>query len=494
MLDSALTTPPKTLEEARTQIDILWGITRKLEAIVSELQSQNEQLTAQVEELNERIGKSSRNSSRPPSSDSISQRAQRRPKKPRSTRNKGAQPGHKKLERELMDDSCVDQTQRYFPHNQCGCGGSIILNNEPVCRHQVFDIPDVSFTLIEHQLFGGQCSGCGKRHNAQLPDTVPSGQMGPNLIALIAHLSGQYHLSIRQIQNYLREHWSLNFSTGAISQAQGKAIHALAEPYRQIGDYVRQQPVAHADETRHFRGTSCRWLWALVTVQACYFLTQASRGKEAADTLLGHFGGYLISDDYVGYNRYPEERRQLCWAHLIRKFIDISCRPGNGGKVGKRLLLIAYVIVRIRHRWESGNISETIYFRRMNRLQCSFNRALEKGSRLRLDGRTKRQCNHMLTRQSMCFTFLKDHRIALTNNSAERAIRPYVIWRKLSFASQSYQGDQFRPLILSIVETAKRLGISVYQFIRIACQQNMIEGETKIRFCFDIPMLPAPSA
>lgn len=108
-------------------------------------------------------------------------------------------------------------------------------------------------------------------------------------MALIAPLSERYHFSIRNIQDYLREHWQLNFSIGEISQAQAKATAALAEPYRQIGEYVRQQPVAHADETRHFRGTECRWLWALVTLQACYFLTQFSRGKEAADTLLGDF-------------------------------------------------------------------------------------------------------------------------------------------------------------------------------------------------------------
>ena len=50
-------------------------------------------------------------------------------------------------------------------------------------------------------------------------DSVPAGQMGPNLVALIAYLSGRYHLSIRNIQDYLREHWQLSFSLGAISQA-----------------------------------------------------------------------------------------------------------------------------------------------------------------------------------------------------------------------------------------------------------------------------------
>jgi len=349
--------------------------------------------------------------------------------------------------------------------------------------------PVVRFSVVEHQLFGGQCTGCGKFHCAQTPNNIPAGQMGPNLVALIAHLSGRYHLSIRNIQDYLREHWQLEFSIRAISQAQAKATTALAEPYRQIGEYVRHQPVAHADETRHFRGNECRWLWALVTLKACYFLTQVSRGKEAADTLLGEFSGYLVTDDYVGYTRFPDDRRQLCWPHLIRKFTDIGSRVGNGGKIGRRLLLIAHAIIRTRHRWQDQRIDELIYFRRMNRLRRSFRHTLERGSRLRIDGRTKRQCVHLLTREPMCWTFLSDHRIPLDNNTAERALRSYVIWRKLSFASQSYQGDQFRPLILSIVGTAQRLGISSYQFIRSACGELPSGAGVTTRFTFDPPPL-----
>ncbi len=490
MFDPGLSTPPKTLDEACTQIEQLWGIVGRLEALVAETNAKNEELVEQVRELNERIGKSSRNSSRPPSSDSTSQRANRR-KKPRSAKRKGAQPGHDKHERALLPERDVDQIQRYFPAGACGCGGSISVEFEPRCRHQIFDIPVVRFSVIEHQLFGGQCSRCGKFHCAQTPDSVPSGQMGPNLVALIAHLSGRYHLSTRNIQDYLVEHWQLQFSLGAISQAQAKATAALGDPYRDIGDYVRQQPVAHADETRHFRGTECRWLWSLVCVKACYFLTQVSRGKEAADTLLGEFKGFLVTDDYVGYNRVPDSRRQLCWPHLIRKFIDIGSRIGNGGKIGRRLLLLSHAVIRTRHRWEQQRIEEPIYQRRMQRLRRSFHHTLERGARLRIDGRTKRQCQHLLKREPMLWTFLQDHRIPLDNNTAERALRPYVIWRKQSFASQSYQGDQFRPLILSIVGTAQRLGISSYRFIRTACHESMVEGEVKIRFPFDTPRIAA---
>ena len=89
MIAPDLASPPKTLDEARTQIAQLWEIVGRLETLVTDLNAKNEELVEQVRELNERIGKSSRNSSRPPSSDSTSQRAKRR-KKPKSDKKKGA--------------------------------------------------------------------------------------------------------------------------------------------------------------------------------------------------------------------------------------------------------------------------------------------------------------------------------------------------------------------------------------------------------------------
>ena len=89
----------------------------------------------------------------------------------------------------------------------------------------------------------------------------------------------------------------------------------------------------------------------------------------------------------------------------------------------------------------------------------------------------------------MCWTFLTDQRIPLTNNVGEQALRGYVIWRKISFASQSYQGDQFRPLILSVVGTAEKLGISSYRYLRLAAQEFMQTGSVQTRLPFDTPRL-----
>ena len=157
-------------------------------------------------------------------------------------------------------------------------------------------------------------------------------------MAWIGILSGQFRLSMRQIQVLLWERCNVRFSTGAISQAQGKAIPWMGPLYRQVGQYVREQAVCHADETRHYRGTNTYWLWALADNTVSDFMTHYSHGKVVADALPDSFTGYLVTDPFSGYNKVPPERRQLCWAHLIRHFRKMAGRCGEGGTIGKRLL------------------------------------------------------------------------------------------------------------------------------------------------------------
>jgi len=460
------------IADSVTSLDGAKQLIRELVAINQDLQAEVATLKTAVASLQSRNRSSSRNSSKAPSTDSPEQRAQRK-KQAKSPRNKGAQPGHKKHERSILLEDQVDTIHRYFPHSHCQCGGAITTSTQPTYRHQVFDLPEVRYQVTEHQLYTGQCVNCQRQLTATLPDWVPSGQMDGGLVSTILQLSGQFHLSIRQIQAYLSEYWRLDFSTGAISQAQGKANPWLGVPYRQIAEKIRQSPIAHADETRHYRGTEQRWLWTLATQSLCFFMVHYSRGKAAANELLGDFTGYLVTDHYSGYNGVPAQRRQLCWAHLIRHFIKISERNGLAGDTGKRLLLISYAVIRTRHRQRDNPDRFERYHRRLLRLRKSFNATLVRGTELKLADRTRNQCLHLLKDEAMCWTFLKDRHIPLTNNLAERAIRPYVIWRKLSFASQSFQGDQFRPMILSIVGTTRCLGIRTSDFLRSICNEGL---------------------
>ncbi len=474
---------PRNLDDAREIIAAAREMIGQLVENAARQQQRIEDLESQVQELRTKAGTNSGNSSKSPSSDSAAQRAAKRAKDAArkkgkgSGKSQGAQPGHDKHERAAVPPEALDASHDYLPNATCGCGGNVVIDAEPRCRHQVFDLPEIRASVVEHCLYSGVCEGCGKRHAAQTPASVPSGQMGPGLIAYIALLSGRYHLSTRKIQALLIDQWGLRFSIGAISEAQGRANAALVRPYLDVGRHVRAEGVVHADETRHFRGPHMYWLWALATARAVYFMTHPSRGMLAADVLLADVAGIVVTDDYAGYNHLPAHRRQLCWAHLLRHFVAIGERTGRAGEIGRELELLTRILYRIRHRLIDGSIDDRVWKKRSERVRRRVHAALERGARLKGDEcRTRAQCARLLEREPMLWTHLADPAIPLDNNLAERAIRPYVIWRKLSYAVQSHRGNQFRPMILTVVGTAERLGIGVHGYLRRICTEQMESG------------------
>ena len=475
---------PGTLSEAHEQLDAFWSMIETLYASQEQLKEEVAELRRQVEELTEKQGSSSQNSSNPPSTDNPEQRAKRPRRKP-SGRGQGGQPGHLKHERSLVPEETVDQIENYYPDSVCSCGGTVAIDRANPYRHQVFDIPPMHMQVNEYRFHTGECGGCGKTHHSDWPAWVPSGQMGPGLIAWIAVLSGQFHLSMRKIQQLLLMMCQDTFSLGAISKAQGKTVAWIEPIHEQVGNHIRQQAVAQADETRHYHGVSIYWMWILTSGPWCYFMTHYSRGKKVANFLLRGFRGYLVTDHFGAYNDYPREWRQLCWAHLTRHFRKVAGRCGDAGDLGQRLLLLAHALFRTHHRFGHCAEERWRYQRRMSRLRKSFRALLEKGLTLDTCPRTQRQCKNWQRDELMCWTFLKDERIPLTNNWAEAVNRPYVIWRKICYASQSLQGDRFRPMILTVVETAKRMEINPIEFMRSVCAQGLAGKTITIRFPFN---------
>jgi transposase len=448
--------------------------------LVGKLWTELDAALERIEELEERLEQNSKTSSKSPSTDTPKSRAER-PKKRSTGKDKGAQPGHAKHERALVEESQLTSCERYYPDGQCGCGGELEMESEPSVRHQVFELPQVSYEVHEHQLFSGCCQRCRRRVTAQLPEWVPLGQMGPRLLSWIAVLNGQFHLTIRQMQRFFKVQWGLHFSIGAISEAQGKVIPFLGPLYRQVGRYVRRCPVGQADETRHARGGEQRWIWTLGFGVAVYFMTHFSRGKAAAKALLGSFSGVLVTDHYAGYNDYDRHMRQLCWAHRQRHFEAISRRKAEAGQIGARLVALTRGVFRTHHRVRDGTLDETRYQRRMARLRGAIQRQLEQGQRCDGSTRTANQCTHVLKDESMYWTFLRDRRIPMTNNYAERQQRSHVIWRKISFFSQSFRGEQFRPMILTVLKTAEQLQVNPVELLREAFEQGLRGGPITVR-------------
>lgn len=455
---------PDSLDEAYAMVVTLWQV---------------------VQDLREQLGLNSSNSSLPPSQDRLSGRTKEPFRRPASGKKRGAQPGHVQHTRELVPEAEVDQILRHFPDTRCPCGGALVLDAEPKERHQVFDLPEITATVTEHQCFGGTCPCCRRKVVAQRPKDTPSGQMGPGLIAWIALMSGHFRLSTRSIQALLDMQWGLQFSTGAISQAQEPVADWLEPLHEHIGETIRQAPVAHADETTHFQGAQRQWLWVLCTPQLAFFLVHASRGMKAAKELLSGFAGVLITDRYGAYHTYPVTHRQLCWSHVIRNLERLSGRKGDPGELGLWLVRVARIVIRLEHRWRGSGYKSQHYRRRLLAARINFKTALQQGHAQHAGKRTGNACKALLDEECMLWRFLETPGIDLTNNTAERALRPYVIWRKTSFFSQSERGNLFRARVMTVTESCRRLNRCAYTLLRQVCDQGIRNEPITLRLPID---------
>ena len=339
-------------------------------------------------------------------------------------------------------------------------------NKKPTHRHQVFEIPEPQFELTEYQIFHGRCQCCGTSSKGQLPESAPQGQMGSNLLSLIAMLTGQCHLSVRKIQSLLKEQYGLSFSTGTISEAQGKVSAMLTPTHQALRLHVQKALRVHADETTHYRNgeEATRWVWLMSGNDAVFQNIRFSRSQESAKYLLGEqTQAVVISDQCSSYNWIDASRHQFCLAHVIRNLQQMADYSGQGltAYIGKRLTLLVKSVFRVHHHYESGELHEDIWRRRILRIRKSLLSWLKKGAEVPIN-RYAGRCQHILKYEQGLWVFLNYSNVPLTNNEAERCLRGSVIMRKICYGTSSDRGDKFRSRVFSIVETCKKRGLSPF--------------------------------
>ena len=360
----------------------------------------------------------------------------------------------------MVDEEQVDQIIECKPAEVCECGAAVVLLGDEPVRHQVFDVPPVKAQVHEYRRYAGRCGGCGKAHRAPLPAGVPSGQIGPRALALIGTLGTHYHLTQFKIGDLLARVLGVDFSVGAISQAHGKVAQALKAPLAQVSDHVAQAPLKHLDETRYPNEGGHNWAWAVVTPQVALYSLLPSRARYVAHSLIGEQpSGIVVSDRYAVYDYVDVQRRQGCWAHLLRDFNRIGQRAGEAGRIGQRLLGAGYVLFR----WHAQDRSAAQFEPLCRRIR----RLLEQGAHTPCQ-RTAKTCANLLKLWPALWGFLDDTTVPPTNNEAERALRALVLKRKISGPTRSRRGADFIARGFSVYETCRRQGRDLWRFMHEA--------------------------
>ncbi|MFO8072782.1 MAG: IS66 family transposase [Polyangia bacterium] len=431
------------------------------------LERENAELRALVAELEEKLNTNSSNSSKPPSSDGPSAKVKKRKrkKKPKKKRKRGAQRGHEGKSRDLLPVEQVDELVDCKPEGRCDCGGRLQLDEKNPLRQQILELPELALFVSEYRVYSGVCAECGRVHRGSLPEGVSEGMLGPRASAAIGMLSGKYRLSKRSVQELLCDLFGLELCLGTVSNSEARVSEALSGPYEEAGDYVRQREVVHADETSHKVAGRLSWMWVAVTSLVSVFMIRKSRGKQSARELLGEeFGGYLVSDRWSGYNWLPPEQRQLCWAHLVRDFKKIAERGGSSGEIGNALLEYAQKMFHLWHRFCDGKLSHLELELRLAPVRREVERILGEGCSCG-HAKTERTCRNLLELRDSLWKFVEVPGVEPTNNVAERTIRPYVLWRKSSFGTQSERGNRFVERMMTASATCKQQGRNLLDYL-----------------------------
>jgi transposase len=257
---------------------------------------------------------------------------------------------------------------------------------------------------------------------------------------------------------------------GTISPLEQATRAVVAAPVEEARTYVHEQAVAHLDETSWCQGGKRAWLWVTVTSLVTVFLVWMSRGGQVARKLLGEqSSGMLVTDRYSAYNWYPVRWRQLCWVHLLRDFEAMRGRGGHSEEIGDALLVQGHQMFAWWHRVREGTLQRSTFRSYMSPLRREVERLLEAGSRCGVP-KTAGTCRDILKRRQALWTFVQVEGVEPTNNTAERSIRPGVLWRKGSFGTQSTEGSRFVESMMTVVATLKQQQRSVLEYLTTACE------------------------
>jgi len=234
--------------------------------------------------------------------------------------------------------------------------------------------------------------------------------------------------------------------------------------------YVQEQASAHLDETGWREGKKRAWLWVAATMWVTVFVVRLSRGGQVARDLLGEtFRGILVTDRWSAYNWYPVRWRQLCWAHLLRDIEAMIERGGGAQEVGEALKSQAWQMVHWWHRVRDGTLSRSSFRSYMSPVRREVERLLEAGITCGVP-KTEGMCREILKLRQALWTFVHLAGVEPTNNTAERAIRPGVLWRKGSFGSHSAQGSRFVESMMTVVATLTQQHRNVLEYLTAACE------------------------
>ncbi len=334
---------------------------------------------------------------------------------------------------------------------------------QPQTPQQIYDrieLPPVKPDVTRVHLFGGRCACCGERAVAAAPEGLePGSPFGKSIEAMAVYLHYTQAIGLERLGCLFGELFGLTISEGALCNILARAQAPLEAAASAIATVVTASDVVASDETSVRVMKKTQWEWVFVTACHVLHVIRPSRGADVVRALFGPRRPRVWISDSYGAQRGHSELWQMCLAHLLRDTqFAIDCGDEGFSPAFKRLLLRAIAIGRRRNELLDTTLEQ---------YHADLQRRLTRAMTLPRRGEAAEKLRRRIARdREHLFLFVTDRAISATNNVCERALRPSVIFRKVTNGFRSEWGAQTYAAFRSVVSTAKANGRSVLDDLR----------------------------
>ncbi len=466
-------TPPK-LSEADIREVYAQG-EEAVVGLVTQLLSHLNKLEARVNELEGRLGKNSRNSSRPPSSDGFGKRTKSLRQK--SDKPSGGQKGHRGQTLEWRE--YPDATERHSVQECCGCGASLReVSIDQLLSRQVLDIAPIELQVKEHQVEVKWCPHCGVFNQGEFPPEATNVvQYGPRLKSMMVYLMEGQLLPSGRVCELLADVLNVSVSEGTLYTTRAQCFEYLETIEETIHQAILESEVVHFDETGVRVNQQLWWLHVASTDGLTYYRVHPKRGCIALDEIgiLPEFEGNAVHDGWKSYQGYECEHF-LCNAHHLRELQYILEQYEQWWTFQLSVLLVT-IHNQVKQAKAEGKTQ--LSPQELDAFDGRYEAILNTGFRqnpipppdpdaVKKRGRPKRSApRNLLERlrhhKASVLGFMYDFAIPFDNNQAERDLRMMKLKQKISGCFRSEDGAKRFCRIRGYLATLRKQGRNIME-------------------------------
>lgn len=374
-------------------------------------------------------------------------------------RKRGGQAGHTGHGRSVPEQ--IDEEKNVYL-SQCPDCGNGLEQSEATYERIVEDIPPPQKIVTRYHIQRQWCRFCNKEVRGTPSGTLEGFRIGINAISWILFHKYRLRTPLAKIEEGLLEQYRLALSQGGIQDILHGLKERLGRKYEAIIKEIRTSAVKHADETGWRIDGENSWCWLFATNKAAYYTIEETRGKGVPIAVLGQNPqGVLVRDDYASYDKLPMEQ-QSCWVHLLRASKEAVRREGSSEEavhLHRELKQLFHELQTIVEQPFQTSERAMVYGKYLKRIEAIQRRGYRNHDSQQVQTRIKNQGEHLLTA-------LKYNGVPLTNNHAERQIRPMVVTRKISGGSRSPKGAATHAVNMSVAQTILLEGKSFFAGIK----------------------------